>query len=240
MKVLIVAYYYPPLNAIGSHRPYWLAKYFQDMGAEVTILTSKKYDFDGPLDLNLQVLDRVDVIEIPYLTLKGQVISWASQRWFWGTLKRLYQKFSKVSRKVAANADPRGGWLNAAKEFSLKNGYKYDAVISSYSPKESHLIACEIKKKNSNVTWIADYRDHWSLPQGEKVTTKSEQLHEQKIELNTVGKYADLVTSISDEFTINLENFLGKPGLVFHNGHDLDQETVLKNIDGYQSRSNHF
>src|SRR5208337_3618837 len=40
-KVLIIAYYFPPMPVIGAQRPYGLAKYLQNFGWEPTVLTIK-------------------------------------------------------------------------------------------------------------------------------------------------------------------------------------------------------
>ena len=67
MNILIVTYNWPPRNAIGAHRPYSWAKYWSALGANVTVLTAKKYSFDAPLDLDLPVINGVHVVNVPYL-----------------------------------------------------------------------------------------------------------------------------------------------------------------------------
>src|SRR5215207_6879415 len=40
LRILLVAYYYPPLNIIGARRPAALAKWLRRRGHDVTVLTS--------------------------------------------------------------------------------------------------------------------------------------------------------------------------------------------------------
>lgn len=42
LKILIVTHSFPPLNKIGSLRPYAWAKYWSWIGHEVCVLTTKK------------------------------------------------------------------------------------------------------------------------------------------------------------------------------------------------------
>ena len=50
MKILIIAYYYPPLNTGGTARPVKMTKYLPSFGHDVTVLTHsyENTDFDEP------------------------------------------------------------------------------------------------------------------------------------------------------------------------------------------------
>jgi hypothetical protein len=65
MKILFVSHFFPPLRAIASIRTYGWARSWADMGHEVHVLTSAKYAFDGPQDLDLPV-NNIHVHAVPY------------------------------------------------------------------------------------------------------------------------------------------------------------------------------
>ena len=51
-KILIITHYFPPINAIASHRPYSWAKYWSRMGHNITVLTTKKEPKSNDLNLD--------------------------------------------------------------------------------------------------------------------------------------------------------------------------------------------
>lgn len=230
MNILIVAYYYPPLNASGSHRPYWWARHLAEQGHTISVLTSRKYAFDGSSDLNFPGHPMIEVIEVDYAALRGRIASKLSRSRFWPWFKATYRKMARISRRIEDGADPRTGWRAAAVDHLRVAAGGYDVVISTFNPKESHLIADQFKHENPKVTWIADYRDHWSLPQSDQDRTEAQMEADRKLERRTVGERADLVVSVSPQFTEVISRFLGRPGLCVSNGHDVSPQEVRRNF----------
>lgn len=232
MRILIIAYYWPPLNAIGSHRPYWWTKDFARNGAEVTVLTTKKYNFDGPLDLKLPDIAGVRVIHVPYITALGKVVAALSRSNIWKALRTLYRKTGASGQSYL---DPRKKWLQAAEPLLQQLAFSSDIAISSYSPQEAHELAARIKRINPRLRWVADYRDYWSLEQRQKITDR-ERAALQAYEKKLVGSLADKVVSVSQPFTQTLSGFLGLPGVTVMNGHDQDLEVIKKRLETFKQR----
>ena len=62
MKILIIAKYFPPQNSIASLRPYSWAKWWSNLGHEVTVVSTKKIPWENDLKLDCSGFD---LIEIP-------------------------------------------------------------------------------------------------------------------------------------------------------------------------------
>jgi len=224
LKITIVTYSWPPRNSISVHRPYSWARYWSERGHDITILTAKKQSFDHPLDLELPRLKDVKVIEIPYQFFGSSVIKFSSVE---KIAKMLRFKFLNYLGEVN---DPRNNWiLNSSPIFS-KIARESDVVISTYGPEVSHIIGCRMKILYPSIYWIADYRDLWSDNPNLSDASKKIKDHIREKERKTVGKYADLVTSISDDFCKRLYKLLKKPTFKITNGFDLKDKSVKNNI----------
>ena len=57
-------------------------------------------------------------------------------------------------------------------------------------------------------------------------------------ELNTVGKYADLITSVSDDYCKRLKNLHKKNVIKVTNGFDIDENIVKKNLKNNKKKIN--
>src|SRR5271168_3643902 len=65
MRILFLSHFFPPLNAIASHRAYGWARSWAELGHEIHVVTPVKYAVDGPLGLDLP-MDGLTVHAVPY------------------------------------------------------------------------------------------------------------------------------------------------------------------------------
>lgn len=209
MKILIVASYFPPKRGIAALRPYSFAKYWAELGHDVTVLTTKKYTSEVGLDLDCSGFS---VIETPlpfwhrWLVEKKQVKSSMFERgivtkdrktrWRGAVLIDRLSRYRQTTgvlkdQRMPSHLDP---WYMSA--MSAIEGRNWDLVVSTYSPYVAHLIAYRIVKKKMANLWIADYRDLWTgshLFSGIWPITKLELALEKK-----VNETADCVTTVSE------------------------------------------
>jgi glycosyltransferase involved in cell wall biosynthesis len=210
-RILIVSYNWPPRNAIGTHRPYSWAKYWSQWGADITVLTACKYGFDEPLDLHLPQLEAVQILEVPFFQSGAtSAITPIAQGKVIARLKAIRRWLSKT---VGLDLDIRRGWFRAAAGKAAALAPSLDVVVSSYGPAASHLLAAHMKKLNPVLRWTADYRDLWNA--GTHGNERS-RLEEQA----TVGRYADALTTVSDELAENLRQVFRQKVDVVYNGFD--------------------
>ncbi|OPL10019.1 MAG: hypothetical protein AVO34_12610 [Firmicutes bacterium ML8_F2] len=233
VQITIVTYNWPPRNAIGTHRPYSWAKYWSELGAQVKILTAKKYNFDAPLDLILPELPGIEVHEIPYM----RRFSPAASTFRVPALLSLARRFkSSISQNIGFNVDPRQRWFKAAQPIALHLSHDSDIVVSTFGPPASHLIACEMKRVNPELRWVADYRDLWSIRHNSNLPLRKQQ-QAQETERRSVGKYADVLTTVSEELASQLNELFNRSTEVITNGFDISEQELRQNLS-YRKKEN--
>lgn len=237
-KILIITYYWPPAGGPGVQRWLKFAKYLPEFGWKPIIFTPENPSY--PLldeSLMKDVPENLEIIKTkiwePYQLAEklnksnkkfkaGQFDVGNNQSWK-----------SKLSIWVRGNffiPDARVFWVNPSVKFLeqyLKDN-KIDVVVTSGPPHSLHLIGLQLKKKFTDLKWIADFRDPWteiSYYKHLKLTNKSDKKHRQ-LE-SEVFKNADitLATSYTDA-----ENFRknGANAVCITNG--FDESDSAKNL----------
>jgi glycosyltransferase involved in cell wall biosynthesis len=134
-RVLIVAYYFPPLGGIGSLRVSGFASHLPQYGWEPTVLAPR----DGAYYRDPQIsFPERRVIRTPSIELSR-------------TGKRALR--AGGSDVVAANV--------AGGRAAVRREHRFDAVFSSSFPITAHLIARRLHRR-LRIPWIAEFRDPWS------------------------------------------------------------------------------
>jgi glycosyltransferase involved in cell wall biosynthesis len=166
-RVLIVAYFFPPIGGIGSIRAASFAKYLPEFGWEATVLApaDTPHAADSSLDVGRVSVVRTRSLEISRLgrrpgaggvgadTAAPQqtVVRSAPSRW----LRRVV--------KQVMFPDPQIGWYPAAVAGGTKllRERSFDLIFSSAFPITSHFVGRALKRRSS-LPWVAEWRDPWS------------------------------------------------------------------------------
>ena len=154
-KLLMIAYYFPPLGGSGALRPFKLAKYLPDFGWNPIVLTVKNPDWYYAYDPSLlqELPPEVEVVKDFMLR----------SAWIYRILNPLrIQKFDTVLRRHFIQPDDQMGWIpfGYLRAIKLLNIHSVKIIYSTSAPLSCHLIAYLIKKK-TGIPWIADFRDEW-------------------------------------------------------------------------------
>jgi glycosyltransferase involved in cell wall biosynthesis len=192
-RVLLVAYYFPPLGMGGTQRVAKWAKYFLRLGWEVTVLTVKPiayYAFDDSL---LRELEGIRIIRTGSLD----------------PARLLYlfrpQKERHTSGKEGSTSwlywflipDAKILWLPIAlwKAWREIRQQKIPLVLTSGPPHSSHFIG-RILSKITGVKWVSDFRDTWSQGNFLPIPTALHRFLHRVMEKRIVTD-ADVVTATS-------------------------------------------
>jgi len=178
-KVLIIAYYFPPLGMGGVQRVAKFVKYLPLFGWKPYILTIKEVEYLAKDPALLEDIPR-----------KAEIIRTGSfdplRAWF--VLKNIFKKrkAKDKSKKTHINRrlkffpwlffpDNKVGWIPFAltKGLSLCRREKIDLIFSSSPPPSLHLTGYLLKVL-TGIPWIADFRDPWT---GYKLETFPTPLH---------------------------------------------------------------
>ncbi|HHV81291.1 TPA: glycosyltransferase family 4 protein [bacterium] len=227
LKILIVTHYFPPLNKMGSLRTYSWAKYWSRMGHEVCVLTTKKEVFDGISNLDIDDLESVNIEEVPYWyfsvpkTSRNTQMKDSRNREL-SDINKLKSSIRRLRSFTGSIPDIHDLWIipGVINALRIYGKWRFNIVVSSYSPPASHIIA-GILKRRLGIFWVADYRDLWY---GNHVQSSRWpfSILEKNIEDFWVKK-ADLITVVSEPLAKKLKNRFGENKvIVVENGFDLE------------------
>lgn len=206
-KVLIIAFYFPPIPAIGAQRPYRLAKYFPKFGWEPIVLTAK-LPGKPPNGIRVFETEYIDIVHLIKSKFgfddKGMHEALGievTKNFNYPTLK---SKAIKLIKEIITYPDPQRYWCKYAYESAsdLMRKEKIDLIISTSSPVTSHIIARKLKQKYK-LPWVADLRDPWTQHHfyNKFMLLK---YFERQLELKTLSR-ADVLVTVTKKFAENFK-----------------------------------
>jgi glycosyltransferase involved in cell wall biosynthesis len=194
-RVLIIAYYFPPLGLSGVQRTLKFAKYLPAHGWEPTVLTVEERGYfakDKDMLRELEGLP-VTIIRTPsldplhFFRKKGLVNMPSALSW--NILAKLSQSVFIPDNKI--------GWKRHAVEAAMAHikEHPVDAIFATAPPYTDFLIGLEIKRR-TGLPLIVDYRDAWlENPQHFYLTPLHKAMHH-RLE-QRVLRHADQIISIN-------------------------------------------
>jgi glycosyltransferase involved in cell wall biosynthesis len=162
-RVLIVAYYFPPLGGIGSLRVSGFASHLPEYGWEPTVLAPRDgaYYRDPQISFPERRVIRTPSIELSRtgkraLRAGGSDVVAANVAGGRAAIRR-------VARAALYFPDAQVGWYAPALITARRalREHRFDAVFSSSFPITAHLIARRLHRR-LRIPWIAEFRDPWS------------------------------------------------------------------------------
>jgi len=242
MRLLLIAYDFPPVNRSAALRPYGLARHWARAGVDVKVLTTPRGRPGLPVNPASMYSD-LDTFEI----IEADHQPW--MRWFTPAAARIRHSPApdtppappapprpghpvlRIKRagqaavraaKAGSFLCPTNGWIRPAVRaaLDLHRRWPYDVVVSSFGPAAAHHIAARLRQQVP-FFWVADYRDLWGG--GDLFETRWPfRSWEIALEKRTVHQ-ADMLSTISAPFVEYLRQRLpGKPVLLIENGFDTD------------------
>ncbi|MDA0303099.1 MAG: glycosyltransferase [Bacteroidetes bacterium] len=171
IKLLLIAYYWPPSGGMGVQRWLRMSSHLVRSGVEVHVLTLDPESAHYPISdssLLKEVDPRVHVTRVhafnPFRIAKKLLGKRVPQTGFSSEGKsNFWLKGITSLRSHLFIPDPRKTWnrkaLAAAKAIIDEHGIQF--VVTTGPPQSVHLIGHALKKSRS-IHWIADFRDPWT------------------------------------------------------------------------------
>jgi hypothetical protein len=189
-RVLMIAYYFPPLGGIGSIRAAKFAQYLPAWGWSPTIVTpaNAPHPEDPSLEHDERCVIRTRSFELSRFGKRlvrpgGQEAKGPDYGTVASTARQLAHRYLYFP-------DAQVGWypfaLRAARQAMVKT--RYDAIFSSSVPITAHLVAHRLQRA-SGVPWVAEFRDPWA-DAGEEAGRH----RRQRLELTLLGGAHTVVT----------------------------------------------
>jgi glycosyltransferase involved in cell wall biosynthesis len=165
-RVLIVAYYFPPIGGIGSIRQAGFAKHLPQFGWEPTVIAprSTPHAADPYLDYPQDRVVRSFSIELSRL---GRAVP-APRRGHGSENGRqsgrsLHETLRAAAHRFVFYPDGQVGWYPGATLAGLRllRREPFDLVYSSSNPITAHLIGGTLSAR-ARLPWVAEFRDPYS------------------------------------------------------------------------------
>lgn len=159
-RVLVVAYYFPPMGLSGVQRTLKFVKYLPNYGWKPTVLTVEPGGYFAHDDSLLKELERHDV-EIARTKNAGPGRAFSTKENVKLPAEWVRKLFSRVSDTIFI-PDNKIGWKRkaVAMALSLHEKTPFDMIFATAPPFTDFLVGAEIKQ-HLNIPLVFDYRDPW-------------------------------------------------------------------------------
>jgi glycosyltransferase involved in cell wall biosynthesis len=151
-RVLVLAYFFPPLGGAGVQRTLKFVRYLQQLGWGATVVSTRSRHYPARDPSLLQ--------EVPAETRVIRTAALPALHW----LSLVAHKLG-LRRLFAYLTWPDGGfgWLPFACVAALRRARRDgpDAIYSSSPPQAGHLAALAAHRL-TGIPWVADFRDEWA------------------------------------------------------------------------------
>jgi Glycosyl transferase 4-like domain/Glycosyl transferases group 1 len=209
--ILMVAYLYPPCNAVPAHRPAGLRRAFEAAGIRTTVLTSEisgSYDDDGARQI-IRAGDLRTRFRTQYQTLvgyrDGPLEARGKPRWWANYI---------VPDPTAVSWFPQA----LMRLLKLIRSDRPDAIVTTSGPESSHLLG--LVASLFGIRWVADYRDGWLRDVRHPAPLR---VIDRALE-RLIARRATIVTAVNDAIASEVAERHGVRTFTISNGFD---RTVL-------------
>jgi len=204
-KVLIIAYYFPPMGMGGVQRAFKFAKYLPSFGWQPIVLTVKEVNYfakdhtlleELPSDTKIIRTGSLDPLRVSHLLRKGKSLKGET----YTTKKARFQSWMFFP-------DNKIGWIPFALSKGLKicKREKIDLIFSTSPPPSAHL-AGYLLKKLTGKAWVADFRDLWIGFQYENYPTFLHRKLKENLEKSIIVN-ADAIITVSPGMSQRIRQF---------------------------------
>jgi glycosyltransferase involved in cell wall biosynthesis len=213
MRILLVAYFYPPCTDTGAERPRAMAKYLRQLGHDVTVLTTAAY---GSAEGETSVVRTAD-----------------AQRWrarmrghdHVGSLfdSDTYSGRPHFLSRVVVPEPLALAWAPFARRAArrLNAAQPFDCVITTSPPESAHTVGSALQRRG--VAWVADVRDAWTFePRRPPFPTGIQRRLDGRLERKLLGA-ADAVVCVSEPAAADLRARGIADPVVITNGWDPEE-----------------
>ena len=211
MRILLVAYFYPPCHDTGAARPTSMARHLRALGNEVTVLTTSAYGGDAP---DSDHVERTADAQLWRARLHGQ-----------RHIQALFDSDTYAGRphvlsRVLVPEPLVFAWEPFARRRAraLQRRAPFDCVITTSPPESAHLVGFALRRQG--LPWVADVRDSWTFePLRPAFPTRFQRWLDARMERRVLGT-ADVVVCVSQPAADDLRTRGIAEPLVIANGWD--------------------
>jgi glycosyltransferase involved in cell wall biosynthesis len=205
-RVLMLAYYFPPVGGGGVQRTRKFVEYLPQHGYESVVVTgpdTRAKIVWAPDDHSLEPPD-AEVLRVP------------------GPEPALSLAQSRAERWLRIQEQRVRWWIDGAVATGLQAARQADVIYASMSPFGSGQAAARLSRE-TGTPWVADLRDPWALDEWLVYTTRLHRRAEMRLMRRTLASAAAIVMNTPEATAALLRHFpeLGdRPVVTITNGFD--------------------
>ncbi len=224
MRVLLIAWYFPPSRTIAAVRLGNLAKHLLREGHDVRVLTPQnpplpqELDLDFPSDRVVRTRWQEATKDVDYGSVLPAAGTMASET---PRAARLRQYYWRLRQSLEEFPDNRAAWLPYASTAGerLVAGWRPDLIYASGPPFTTLLIGKTLSIDH-DIPLIVEFRDRWSDdPYWPPPIWR--RWYDRRVEASVIGQAAGLVT-VSEPWAASYRERYGKATEVVSNGYDAE------------------
>ncbi len=202
-RLLVLAYFFPPLGGGGCQRTLKLVRYLEPHGWAATVVTTRDRDYwiSDPTLLE-EVPPSAEVLRVGgftahralrWLRRGGAAVERPQGARHGGSLRAL-----RALSSWLLVPDAFGGWSRAARRAAEERIARggIDAIWTTSSPESAHLAGLALARR-SGLPWVADFRDPWVGRATYRPPTSLHDRAQRALERSVVER-ADRVTMVSE------------------------------------------
>jgi glycosyltransferase involved in cell wall biosynthesis len=235
MRILLVSWYFPPVNDIGAIRIARLSEFLRATGHDVHVLTGDRRSGDMSLGTSFPEnrVTRAPWLDVNALTSFGRNASpgvpppaetahAGSAPKNPSALVKLRSRLSNLFINLAWIPDHQVGWIPYARRAGadILARTQFDLIYASGPPFSAFVVARALSRR-FNVPWLAEYRDGWSryvyAPKPGWREWIDEAIEER------VTPTAKALVAVSEPWADYYRDRFGKPVIAVYNGFDPEQ-----------------
>ena len=238
MKVLILAYDFPPFVSVGGLRPYAWFRYLREFGVEPVVITRQwanhygdERDYIAPSATSVVEIEESEqgtIIRTPYAPNLSNRLLLAGGPNKHRLTRKLITAWYEIGQYYAT-IGPKAQLYLAARRHLTE--HKVDAIVATGEPFVLFRYAARLAEE-FNVPWVADYRDPWSQDKRRVWTRRWEAGMERRVTASAAA-----ITTASDLFKHLLAQLLPeRTAVVVPNGFDPEAMATATGLDQGRER----
>lgn len=152
-RVLVLAYFFPPLGGAGVQRTLKFVRYLEPLGWDATVVTTRSRHYPAR--------DPSLLADVPPTTRIIRTRAWPLANWVGAVL---YHLGLRRLHAWVTWPDQGKGWAPFAFLTALRAARREqpDAIFSTAAPFGAHLVAMWVSRW-TRIPWVADFRDEWAF-----------------------------------------------------------------------------
>ncbi len=236
MRVLILAYDFPPLVRVGGLRPYSWFRYFHEFGIEPVVVTRQwdnvygdDRDYVAPSATDGLVVERDEhgtILRTPYRPNLSHRLLLRHGPTRYGLIRKAVTAWYEAGQYYLA-IGPKKELYRAARGYLREN--RVDAIVATGEPFVLFNYATRLSAE-FGIPWIADFRDPWSQD-SESVGRRISPAWDARQELRST-RSASFLTTVSESFRdVIAPLHRGKTIHIIRNGYDAEAISSAAGVD---------